>query len=78
MLDSVPFAKESPFLEPMRKTFFEMAKSGILKKIWDKYTYSPPNVQCEEKKVNNQTSSCYYQCPDNVYNIFSVSESTGL
>ena len=52
MWDSVPFTKESPFLEPMKKTFFEMAKSGVLKKIWEKYTYSPPNVQCEEKKVS--------------------------
>ena len=54
MWPSVPFAKESPFLEPMKKTFFEMAKSGILKKIWDKYTFSPPDVQCEEKKVSIQ------------------------
>ena len=52
MWDSVPFAKDSPFLQPMKRTFFEMAKAGILKKIWDKYTYSPPNVQCEERKVS--------------------------
>ena len=28
-----------------------MAKSGIMEKIWQKYTYTPPNVQCEEQKV---------------------------
>ena len=48
MWDSVPFAKDSPFLQPM-------SKAGILKKIWDKYTYSPPNVQCEERKVSSFT-----------------------
>lgn len=55
MWDSVPFAKDSPFLQPMKRTFFEMSKAGILKKIWDKYTYSPPNVQCEERKVSSFT-----------------------
>ena len=48
---SIPLAKESPFLKPMKNTFFEMAKSGILENIWEKYTYTPSNVQCEEKKV---------------------------
>ena len=55
MWDSVPFAKDSPFLQPMKRTFFEMSKAGILKKIWDKYAYSPPNVQCEERKVSSFT-----------------------
>ena len=48
---SIPFAKDSPFMEPMKQTFSDMAKSGVMKKIWNKYTYAPPNIQCEERKV---------------------------
>ena len=66
---SIPLAKESPFLEPMKNTFFEMAKSGILENIWEKYTYTPSNVQCEEKKVNIEML-CTNDINDSLIHIF--------
>ena len=47
---ALPFHKESPFLEPIKKTLFEMAKSGVMKKLVDKYT-TPINYNCEDDKV---------------------------
>ena len=32
-----------------------MVKSGQIERIYKKYTYSPPNVQCEEKKVSAES-----------------------
>ena len=48
-----PFAKESPFLDPIKKTLFEMSKSGVIKRIWDAHqTIDDDN--CRKQKVINQ------------------------
>ena len=48
-----PFAKESPFLEPIKKTLFEMSKSGVIKRIWDAHqTIDDDN--CRKQKVISQ------------------------
>ena len=36
-----------------------MVKSGLIERIYKKYTYSPPNVQCEEKKVSTLSEKLY-------------------
>ena len=36
-----------------------MVKSGQIERIYKKYTYSPPNVQCEEKKVSTLSEKLY-------------------
>ena len=43
-------AKESPFLEPLKRTIYEMMQSGIINEIWEKYQ---PNLdtECNEPKV---------------------------
>ena len=46
----MPFHKESPFLEPVKTTLFEMIKSGVMKKLVDQYT-SSVDYNCEDEKV---------------------------
>ena len=55
-----PFAKESPFLEPFKKSLFEMKKSGILKQIWNRHKTDIDNI-CEERKVLGQNSMLQLQ-----------------
>ena len=47
---ALPFHRESPFLEPMKNTLFEMTKSGVMKKLVDQYTSSIDH-NCEDDKV---------------------------
>ena len=46
-----PFAKESPFLEPVKNVLIQMKKHGILDNIWKRYQVNIDHT-CEEKKVN--------------------------
>ena len=43
-------AKESPFLEPLKRTIYEMMQSGIINEIWEKYQPNL-NTECNEPKV---------------------------
>lgn len=47
---SLPLAKESPFLEPIKKVLFEMKKSGVIENIWRNHQTNVDTV-CEERKV---------------------------
>ena len=51
---ALPFAKESPFLEPMKRTLFELSESGIIRKIWDHH-HVKLDAKCEEAKVQIST-----------------------
>ena len=46
-----PFAKESPFLEPIKNVLIQMKKHGILDNIWKRHQVNIDHT-CEEKKVN--------------------------
>ena len=45
-----PFAKESPFLEPVKNVLIQMKKHGILDIIWKRHQVNIDHT-CEEKKV---------------------------
>ena len=47
---ALPFAKESPFLEPMKRSLLELSRSGIIRKIWEHH-HITLDAKCEEAKV---------------------------
>ena len=49
---SIPLAKESPFLEPLKKAFNQMNLVGIIDNIWERHQ-TLVDKMCEERKVFN-------------------------
>ena len=47
---SIPLAKESPFLEPLKKALFQMNLVGIIDNIWERHQ-TLVDTMCEERKV---------------------------
>ena len=47
---SFPLAKESPFLEPLKKALFQMNLAGIIDNIWERHQILV-DTMCEERKV---------------------------
>ena len=47
----MPFAKESPFLNPLMETFEKLRQFGIVDYIWKKYTPVIDREKCKEPKV---------------------------
>ena len=48
----MPFAKESPFLNPLMETFEKLRQFGIVDYIWKKYTPVIDREKCKEPKVS--------------------------
>ena len=46
-----PFAKESPFLKPLKETFDKMRRFGVLDHIWNRYHSPKQGIKCEDPKV---------------------------
>ena len=49
----MPFAKESPFVEPIKKTLMQLKSSGVIDLIWRDHQIVTDS-ECDEKKVKTK------------------------